>query len=485
MLKYSFATFQKIGKSLMLPVSVLPIAGILLGIGSSNFHWLPSVMSYIMEETGSAVFENIPLIFAIGVSLGFTDNDGIAALAAVVTHIIMVKTIFVLTPIIMNVSHTNIILDKYIYDTGVFGGIIAGAISASVFNIFFRIKLPEYLGFFSGKRFVPITSGLLSIMIGMILSIMWPPVGYAINTFSKWAAYQNPMLAFGLYGLIERSLIPFGLHHIWNVPFQMQIGEFIGSNNQILHGDIARYMAGDPTAGKLSGGFLFKMYGLPAAAIAIWHSAKPQNKVKVGGIMISAALTSFFTGITEPIEFSFLFSAPILYIVHSIFAGLSFPICIMLNMRNGTSFSHGLIDFVILSGNSNNLWLFPIVGMCYAITYYVSFRFLIYKLSLKTLGNELISKQDKNINISSSVNMISSLVKAFGGSNNIISLDACITRLRINVIDINKVDKIKLKELGAISIFISGSGVQAVFGTKSDNLKTDMDEYIKKNLKNK
>ena len=173
-------------------------------------------------------------------------------------------------------------------------------------------------GFFAGKRFVPIISGLAAIVLGVVLSFIWPPIGTAIQTFSQWAAYQNPVVAFGIYGVVERALVPFGLHHIWNVPFQMQIGEFTNAAGRVFHGDIPRYMAGDPTAGKLSGGFLFKMYGLPAAAIAIWHSAKPENRAKVGGIMISAALTSFLTGITEPIEFSFMFVAPILYVIHAI-----------------------------------------------------------------------------------------------------------------------------------------------------------------------
>ncbi|MCY2227524.1 PTS glucose transporter subunit IIBC, partial [Klebsiella pneumoniae] len=354
MFKNAFANLQKVGKSLMLPVSVLPIAGILLGVGSANFSWLPAVVSHVMAEAGGSVFANMPLIFAIGVALGFTNNDGVSALAAVVAYGIMVKTMAVVAPLVLHLPADEIAA-KHLADTGVLGGIISGAIAAYMFNRFYRIKLPEYLGFFAGKRFVPIISGLAAIFTGVILSFIWPPIGSAIQTFSQWAAYQNPVVAFGIYGFIERCLVPFGLHHIWNVPFQMQIGEYTNAAGQVFHGDIPRYMAGDPTAGKLSGGFLFKMYGLPAAAIAIWHSAKPENRAKVGGIMISAALTSFLTGITEPIEFSFMFVAPILYVIHAILAGLAFPICILLGMRDGTSFSHGLIDFIVLSGNSSKL----------------------------------------------------------------------------------------------------------------------------------
>lgn len=475
MFQNAFANLQKVGKSLMLPVSVLPIAGILLGVGSAEFSWIPAVISHVMAEAGGSVFANMPLIFAIGVALGFTNNDGVSALASVVAYGIMVKTMAVVAPLVLNLPAKEI-ETKHLADTGVLGGIIAGAIAAYMFNRFYRIKLPEYLGFFAGKRFVPIISGLVAIVLGVILSFIWPPIGSAIQDFSQWAAYQNPVLAFGIYGLVERALVPFGLHHIWNVPFQMDVGEFTNAAGQVFKGDIPRYMAGDPTAGKLSGGFLFKMYGLPAAAIAIWHSAKPENRAKVGGIMLSGALTAFLTGITEPIEFAFLFVAPILYVIHAILAGLAFPICILLGMRDGTSFSHGLIDFVVLSGNSSRIWLFPIVGIIYGLIYYTLFRVLIVKLDLKTPGREAVSSQQVS---HGGTEMAGALVKAFGGRENITNLDACITRLRISVADISKVDQPGLKSLGAAGVVVAGSGVQAIFGTRSDNLKTDMDEYLR------
>jgi PTS system glucose-specific IIC component len=466
MFKNAFANLQKVGKSLMLPVSVLPIAGILLGVGSADFSWIPAIISHVMAQAGGSVFANMPLIFAIGVALGFTNNDGVAALASVVAYGIMVETMAVVAPLVLHLPAEEIAA-KHLADTGVLGGIFSGAIAAYMFNRFYRIKLPEYLGFFAGKRFVPIISGLFAIFLGFALSMIWPPIGAAIQDFSQWAAYQNPVVAFAIYGVVERALVPFGLHHIWNVPFQMQVGEFTNAAGQVFHGDIPRYMAGDPTAGKLSGGFLFKMYGLPAAAIAIWHSAKPENRAKVGGIMISAALTAFLTGITEPIEFSF---------IHAILAGLAFPICILLGMRDGTSFSHGLIDFVVLSGNSSRIWLFPLVGIVYGIIYYTVFRVLIAKLDLKTPGREVSSSQQFT---QVGTEMAGALVKAFGGKENIVNLDACITRLRISVADISKVDQATLKKLGAAGVVVAGSGVQAIFGTKSDNLKTDMDEYMR------
>lgn len=476
----AFANLQKVGKSLMLPVSVLPVAGILLGVGSANFSWLPAIVSNVMAQAGGSVFGQMPLIFAIGVALGFTNNDGVSALAAVVAYGIMTKTISVIAPIMLGVDPA-IVEAQHLADTGVLGGIIAGAIAAFMFNRFFRIQLPEYLGFFAGKRFVPIISGLAAIFCGVILCLIWPPIGKAIGEFSQWAAYQNPTVAFGIYGVVERALVPFGLHHIWNVPFQMQVGSFTNAAGQVFHGDIPRFIAGDPTAGKLAGGFLFKMYGLPAAAIAIWHSAKPENRAKIGGIMISAALTSFLTGITEPIEFSFLFVAPILYAIHAVLAGIAFVVCISLDMSAGTSFSHGLIDFLVLSvlsDKGSHLLYFPLVGIVYAVIYYSVFRVAIKALNLKTPGREEDTDAQEKL---TGTALAGELVHAFGGKDNITNLDACITRLRISVKSTANVDQAKLKSLGAAGVVIAGTGVQAIFGTKSDNLKTDMDQWIKAN----
>ncbi|KAF0750645.1 PTS system glucose-specific EIICB component, partial [Aphis craccivora] len=280
-------------------------------------------------------------------ALGFSNNDGVAALAAVVAYSILIKTLSVLEPRIL-------------------GGVIAGAISAYMFNKFYKIQLPEYLGFFAGKRFVPIISGLSAIFIGLILSFIWPSVAKKIQIFSQWAAYQNPIFAFSLYGLVERALVPFG------------------------------------------------------AALAIWHTAKKENKNKIGSIMVSAALTAFLTGITEPIEFSFILVAPILYIVHA---------------------------------------------------------FLAVTLNLQTPGREY---DHNNTIIKNNIEIAPYIINALGGKENIKNLDACITRLRITVLEISKVNKIALKDLGAAGIVISGSGIQAVFGTRSENIKTAMDEYIKK-----
>ena len=480
-MKNLFGSLQQVGKALMLPVSVLPVAGILLGVGAAKFSVLPATLSSVMEQAGGAVFGNMALLFAIGVALGFTKNDGVAGLAAAVGYFILTKTVTVVAPLLAGLDPAAVDFaaqaDK-VSNVGVLGGVIAGGIAAYMFNRFYRIQLPEYLGFFAGKRFVPLSTGIVAIAAGVVLAFVWPPIGGAIKAFSHWAAYQNPAMAFGIYGIVERSLIPFGLHHIWNAPFFFEVGEYTNAAGQVFHGEIARYIAGDPTAGNLAGGYMFKMYGLPAAAIAMWHTAKPENRAKIGGIMVSAALTSFLTGITEPIEFAFLFVAPVLYAIHALLAGSAFVVMILLGMKHGTTFSHGLIDFIVLFSQSTKGWMFPVIGLIYAAIYYTVFRVAIVALDLKTPGREDESSEESTLTGS---DLAGELVQAFGGKDNITNLDACITRLRVSVKKIAKVDQSKLKSLGAAGVVVAGSGVQAIFGTKSDNLKTDMDHWIKAN----
>jgi PTS system glucose-specific IIC component len=321
--KTAFSFLQKIGKSLMLPVAVLPIAGLLLGIGSAKFSVLPLALSDIMAQSGGAIFGHLPLIFAIGTALGLAKNDGVSALSAVVGYVVMLASMGA-TAAALGLP-TKMIMGMPSIDTGVFGGIIVGMIAATLFNRFYTVQLPPYLGFFAGKRSVPILTAGSAILLGLVLTVVWPPVGRAIQGFSLWAAAENPVAAFSLYGFIERLLIPFGLHHIWNVPFFMEVGQYVDPfTGKTLTGEIARYIGGDPTAGNLAGGYLFKMWGLPAAALAMWRMAKPENRKKVGGIMISAALTSFITGITEPIEFAFLFLAPLLYFTHAVLCAIAY-----------------------------------------------------------------------------------------------------------------------------------------------------------------
>src|SRR6187399_494874 len=384
----AFSLLQKIGKCMMLPVSVLPVAGILLGVGSANFTWLPDALSQVMAASGGAIFANLPLLFAIGVAIGLTENDGVAALAGTVGYVVFLAAMGVCAKL-SGIEPTPIMGIPSI-ETGVFGGIIVGLIAAAAFNRFYRIKLPSYLGFFAGKRAVPIITAFSVIVAGAVLSFIWPPIGGGIERFSHWAVHGQPALAFTLYGVIERGLIPFGLHHVWNVPFFFQAGDYTDpATGNVVHGEIARFIAGDPTAGNMTGGYLFKMWGLPAAAIAMWRCARPENRAKVGGIMISAALTSFLTGITEPIEFSFLFVAPVLYAIHAVLAGVAYFLCIELGIKHGMTFSHGLIDFIVLFNRSTNaLWLL-VLGPAWALMYYGLFRVMIQRFDLKTPGREV------------------------------------------------------------------------------------------------
>ena len=473
-----FAMLQKTGKSLMLPVSVLPVAGLLLGIGSAHFTRLPSALSDVMAQSGGAIFGNLPLIFAIGVALGVTQNDGVAALSAVVGYAVLLATMGVMAAL-FGYEPTTIMGIKSI-ETGVFGGIVIGSIAGWLFNKYFRIQLPPYLGFFAGKRFVPIVTALAAIAVGIVLSIIWPPIGGAIDAFSRWGSSENPAAAFTLYGVVERALIPFGLHHIWNVPFFFEVGQYVDpATGEVIRGEIHRYTAGDPTAGNLAGGYLFKMWGLPAAALAMWRGAKPENRAKVGGIMISAALTSFLTGITEPIEFSFIFVAPFLYVVHALLAGVAYFTCIELGIRHGMTFSHGLIDFIVLFNRSSNAWAFFVLGPLYAGVYYGLFRVAIQRFDLKTPGREDEADDAVAAGPVAAGGMAGELVAAFGGRSNIQSLDACITRLRIELGDPERANVDRLKALGATGVVRVGNNVQAIFGTRSENLKTDMEQFLR------
>jgi len=476
--KNTFSLLQKIGKCMMLPVSVLPVAGILLGVGSANFTWLPHAVSQIMAAAGSAVFGNLPLLFAIGVAIGLTENDGVAALAGTVGYVVFLAALGVCAK--LRGIETKAIMGIPSIETGVFGGIIAGLIAAAAFNRFYKIKLPSYLGFFAGKRAVPIITAFAVIAAGAVLSFIWPPIGGAIDSFSQWAVHENPALAFAIYGVVERGLIPFGLHHVWNVPFFFQAGDFTDpATGQIVHGEIARFIAGDPTAGNMTGGYLFKMFGLPAAAIAIWRAARPEEQKKVGGIMISAALTAFLTGITEPIEFAFLFVAPILYVAHALLAGVAYYLCVELGIKHGFTFSHGLIDYIVLFSKSHRaLWLL-VLGPIWGGVYYGVFTFAIRRFNLLTPGREVETESALAGRSVTGDNFALQLVRAFGGRSNIVSLDACITRLRIKLADVSKANAAKLKALGAAGVVVVGDGVQAIFGTQSENLKTDMQEYLK------
>jgi PTS system glucose-specific IIC component len=475
--QHAFSLLQKIGKCMMLPVSVLPVAGILLGVGSAHFSWLPAPLSDVMATSGSAIFGSLPLLFAVGVAIGLTENDGVSALAGTVGYVVFLAAMGTFAALLG--IETKTIMGVPSIETGVFGGIIVGLIAAAVFNRFYRLQLPSYLGFFAGKRSVPIITAFAVIALAGVLSLVWPPIGASIDRFSHWAVHGRPALAFTIYGVVERALIPFGLHHVWNVPFFFQAGAFTDpTTGKVVHGEIARFIAGDPTAGHMTGGYLFKMWGLPAAAFAMWRAARPEHRQATFGIMVSGALTAFLTGITEPIEFAFLFVAPVLYAIHAVLAGLAYFVCVALDIKHGFTFSHGLIDYVVLFPKSQGaLWLL-VIGPLWAAMYYGVFSFAIRRFNLLTPGRE-VAEEGRAARAASTDQFALQLVRAFGGRSNIVSLDACITRLRVKLADVNKASPGTLKALGAAGVVVVGDGMQAIFGTRSDNLKTEMQDYLR------
>ena len=473
----------------MLPVAILPVAGLLLGIGGAVLSGVDrGVISIesealktfflMLRESGGPIFANLPLIFAVGTALGLTKNDGVSGIAAIIGYVVMLGT--------MGVAGTTFGLDTKMImgiksiDTGVFGGIIIGCVAAAMFNRFFKIELPRYLGFFAGKRFVPIVTAISAIGVGLVLSVIWPPIQGVIDGMSDWAVSGNLTVTVFIYGVVERLLIPFGLHHIWNVPFFFEIGEYVTSSGEVVHGELTRFFNGDPTAGNLGGGYLFKMFGLPAAALAMWQCAKPEHKVKVGGIMISGALTSFLTGITEPIEFSFLFVAPVLYGLHAILSGGAFAISHLLEAKLGYTFSHGFIDYALFFAMGTKPWLVLILGPLYFVIYYGAFTFCIRRFNLATPGREAPedSLNENMVSEASGDSLPAKILAALGGAANISALDACITRLRVTTVDISKVDDKTLKALGASGVITIGQSLQAIFGTASENIKTDMEAIM-------
>ena len=496
MFKKLFGQLQRIGKALMLPVAILPAAGLLLAIGTAFQgealqHYLPFIKNGVIQNianmmtgAGGIIFDNLPIIFALGVAIGLAGGDGVAAIAAFVGFIIMNKTMGAF----LNVTPAQLedpskgfanVLGIPTLQTGVFGGIIIGALAAWCYNKFYNISLPSYLGFFAGKRFVPIMMATTSFILAFPMAWIWPFIQNGLNAFSTGLLESNTGLAVFLFGFIKRLLIPFGLHHIFHAPFWFEFGSWKNAAGEIIRGDqrifIEQIREGvHLTSGKfMQGEFPVMVFGLPAAALAIYQTAKPENKKVVGGLMLSAALTSFLTGITEPLEFSFLFVAPLLFFIHAVLDGLSFLTLYLLHLHLGYTFSGGFIDFVLLGilPNKTPWWLVIPVGLVYAVIYYVVFRFLIVKFNFKTPGRE--DKQASVANTSAS-KLPFDVLDAMGGKENIKHLDACITRLRVEVNDKSKVDVEGLKALGASGVLEVGNNMQAIFGPKSDQIKHDM-----------
>lgn len=507
--KLFFGQLQRVGKALMLPVAILPAAGILLALGNAMHNeqlvslapWLKHevfvILSTIMESAGQVVFDNLPLLFAVGTALGLAGGDGVAALAALVGYLIMNATISKVMHISIDqifsfadgaktLSQANklpqhaLILGIPTLQTGVFGGIIMGALAAWCYNKFYNITLPQFLGFFAGKRFVPIVTSLVAIVTGVVLAFVWPPIQEGLNDLSNFLLNKNLVLTTFIFGIIERSLIPFGLHHIFYAPFWFEFGSYVNQAGEVVRGDQRIWMAQmkdgvEFTAGAFTTGkYPFMMFGLPAAAYAIYRQARPERKKIVGGLMLSAALTSFLTGITEPLEFSFLFVAPILYVLHVLLAGTSFLVMHLLDVKIGMTFSGGFIDYILYGllnwDRTHALYVIP-VGIVYAIIYYFLFTFVIKHMNLKTPGREDEVAETRDTSVE---RLPFDVLDAMGGKDNVKHLDACITRLRVEVLDKAKVDVNALKELGAAGVLEVGNNMQAIFGPKSDQIKHDM-----------
>ncbi|MGB3262051.1 glucose-specific PTS transporter subunit IIBC, partial [Paenisporosarcina sp.] len=427
-------------------------------------------------------------LFAVGVAIGLAGGDGVAGLAAIIGYLIMnvtMKAIGNITPEMVTESPAYAtVLGTPTLQTGVFGGIIVGVLAAFLYNKFFNIQLPQFLGFFAGKRFVPIVTAFSAVLLGIVMFMVWPFAQSGLNALSHFMLETNRTLAAFVFGLVERSLIPFGLHHIFYSPFWFEFGTYTNAAGDIFRGDQRIFFAQlqdgtEFTAGTfMTGKFPFMMFGLPAAALAIYHTARPEKKKLVGGIMASGALTSFLTGITEPLEFSFLFVAPVLFGIHAVFAGLSFMTMHLLDVKIGMTFSGGLIDFLlfgVMPGRTEWFWVI-VVGLVFSVIYYFGFRFAIKKFNLMTPGREEDDADDKDGEVVGDLPY--EILEAMGGKENINHLDACITRLRVSVNDKANVDKNRLKKLGASGVMEVGNNIQAIFGPVSDSLRGQMQDIM-------
>lgn len=486
----NFNQLQKLGQSLMVPVSVLPGAGLVVALGrvlQINSHQIingtETITNPIMNAIGSilfssglSIFEQLPVIFAIGVAIGFAGGAGVAGLSAAAAYFTLTNLLKVMT----DVRGLTLAIN-----TGVFGGIIAGLLAALMYKKYHETKLHPVFGFFSGKRLVPIMSMVTMVGVGLVLAYVWPPIQSAINTFG--ATVTTSSLGPAFYAAGKRLLIPVGLHHVYYPSFLYEFGEYIDAAGKIFKGDSARYYAGDPTAGLfMASEFPIMLFGLPAAALAMTLRALKNKKNAVAGVMLSAALTSIVTGITEPIEFAFIFVAPVLFVLHVILAFVSGILTHAFDIHLGYTFSASVIDLVVGYFNQKNVSMLLPVGLFIGALYFLGFYFLIPIFNFKTPGRDENEDKENGLENNKSLNSKSKLsdkafyvLQALGGNENIVSLDACITRLRLNLKDTNIVQESKLKSLGAAGMMKAGGGsLQVIFGTESDMLKEEMKKII-------
>ncbi|NEZ46428.1 PTS glucose transporter subunit IIB [Clostridium niameyense] len=506
-----FSKAQKFGKAFMLPIAVLPAAGLLLGIGGAlsnpntvkaypflNIQWLQVVFT-IMSMCGEIVFANLPVLFAVGLAVGLAKSDkGTAGLAAVLSYLVMNTSIKALLVVTGKLAEDNIAavgqgmaLGVQTLETGVLGGIIIGVVTAILHNRFNKTQLPQFLGFFSGSRFVPIISSVVAILVGAVLFVIWPPIQHGIASVGELVTKTGYVGTF-IYAFILRMLGPLGLHHIFYMPFWTTgLGGSMVINGVLVEGTQKIFFAqlADPHTTKffigtsrfMSGRFLTMMFGLLGAALAMYHTAKPENKKKVGGFLLSAALTSFLTGITEPLEFSFLFIAPFLYVIHALLDGVSFMLAHIFKITIGQTFSGGFIDFMlfgVLQGNSKTNWIMvPILGAGMFVLYYIIFRTLIVKFNIKTPGREDESSEESVATVNKS-ERAETIIKALGGKENLEEVDCCATRLRVTVKNVELVDKDMLKTTGSKGVILKGNGVQVIYGPAVTIVKNEIEEII-------
>ncbi|PUB10126.1 N-acetylglucosamine-specific PTS transporter subunit IIBC [Paenisporosarcina sp. OV554] len=460
-----FSFLQKIGKSLMFPIATLPAAALLLRFGQADM-----LDSPFLAAAGSGIIDNLALIFAIGIAMGLAhDGGGGAALAGAVAYLVLTKSIVVINETI---------------NMGVFAGIISGVVAGLLYNKFYNVKLPDFLAFFGGRRFVPIITAVAMTILAGLLGYLWPPVQQGIDAAGDWVLNAG-MLGVGAYGFLNRLLIPVGLHHVINTVVWFDFGTFTNANGEVVRGEINRFLNGDKTAGPfLAGFFPIMMFGLPAACLAMYMAAKKEKKAIVGGMFISIAFTAFLTGITEPIEFSFMFLSPLLYVVHALLTGVAMMIAFALDVRHGFGFSAGAIDFVLNYGLAQNPLILLLIGLFMGVIYFVVFYFLIIKLDLKTPGREDDDEtEDSAVDYGNNAadNKAYHTIVALGGTENIQTIDYCTTRLRLQVKDTDQVNDKELKRHGAMGLMkINKTNVQVVIGTSVEFLA----EAMKKRMKN-
>ena len=528
-----FGVLQRVGRSFMLPIALLPVAGLLLGIGSSftnetmlaayglNSVIHPGTLIYtildVMSQTGSAVFNNLALLFAMGVAIGMARKEKeVAALSGAVAYIIMNTAIQAMINAAggveaMPANSTTTMLGITTLQMGVFGGIVVGLGVAALHNKFYKIELPQVLAFFGGTRFVPIVSSIVYLVVGIAMFYIWPVVQSGIAALGALVLASGYAGTF-IYGLLERALIPFGLHHVFYMPFwQTAVGgtaiidgvtvtgaqniffaELASKSTTVFSVSATRFMAGK---------FPFMMFGLPGAALAMYQCAKPEKKKVAGGLLLSAALTAFLTGITEPLEFTFIFVALPMYAVHCVLAGLSFMLMHILNVGVGMTFSGGLIDLVlfgVMQGNAKTHWVWVVVvGAVYFVLYYIIFRFMISKFDYKTPGRDdaeevkLYTRADVNARNAASGSVPAGndpvsamIVEGLGGAANLADVDCCATRLRCTVNDATLVKQDVLKASGASGVICKGNGVQVVYGPKVAVIKAKLEDYLESTPKN-